>query len=146
MGSWLDGPRAARDDADLPSWRGERLGMPESGTGSVASTGRRALAFGIDIVLGFLVASLFTAPELPMNWSLVAWLVITVVPVSLFGFTPGMAVTKIWVARMDGALMVGPWRAVVRAVLTALLIPAVLWNLDGRSWHDRLTGTVVLRR
>lgn len=146
MGSWLDGPRAARDDADLPRWRGERLGLPESGPGSAAPTGRRALAFFIDIGLGSLVASLFTAPELPMNWSLLAWFVITVTPVSLFGFTPGMAVTKIWVARMDGQTMVGPLRAVARAVLTVLLIPAVLWNLDGRSWHDRLTGTVVLRR
>lgn len=120
--------------------------MPESGPGSVAPTGRLALAFFIDIGLGSLVASLFTAPELPMNWSLLAWFVITVTPVSLFGFTPGMAVTKIWVARMDGQTMVGPLRAVARAVLTVLLIPAVLWNLDGRSWHDRLTGTVVLRR
>ncbi|GAB3281659.1 RDD family protein [Parasphingorhabdus pacifica] len=146
MGSWLDGPRAAREDADLPRWRGERLGLPESGTGSVAPTGRRALAFFIDIVLGFLVAGLFTAPDLPMNWSLAAWFVITVIPVSLFGVTPGMAMVGIWVARVDGQTMVGPVRAIGRAVLTVLLIPAVLWNLDGRSWHDRLTGTVVVRR
>lgn len=148
MGSWLDGPGAARDkdDSERPRWRGERLGLPQSGPGAAAPTGRRALAFFIDIALGFLVALLFTAPELPMNWSLPAWFVITVVPVSLFGFTPGMAVARIWVARLDGSVMVGPVRALVRGLLTALLVPAVLWNLDGRSWHDRLTGTVVLRR
>jgi hypothetical protein len=27
-----------------------------------------------------------------------------------------------------------------------VIIPAVVWNRDGRSWHDRATGTVVLRR
>lgn len=120
--------------------------MPESGSGSVAPTGRRAFAFLVDSVLAFLVAGLFTAPQLPMNWSLLVWFAITVVPVSLFGFTPGMAVAKIWVSRLDGTPMVGPLRALVRAVLTVLLIPVVVWNLDGRSWHDRLTGTVVVRR
>lgn len=93
-----------------------------------------------------LVASLFTAPEPPGNWSLLAWVLITVVPVSFFGFTPGMAVAGIWVARLDGATVVGVPRALLRCLLTLLLVPAVLWNLDGRSWHDRLTGTVVLRR
>ena len=37
-------------------------------------------------------------------------------------------------------------RAILRCVLTALVIPAVVWNFDGRSWHDRWSGTVVLRR
>jgi uncharacterized RDD family membrane protein YckC len=143
----LSGPRAARqqDDSDLPRWRGERFGLPASGAGSAAPTGRRALGFFIDILLAALVAALFTG-GIPGNWSLVAWLIITVVPVSFFGFTPGMAVARIWVARLDGAVMVGVPRALVRCVLTFLVIPAVLWNLDGRAWHDRLTGTVVLRR
>ena len=106
--------------------------------------GRRALGFFIDIGLAMLVASLFVRP--PGDWSLLAWFMITVVPVSFFGFTPGMAVTRIWVARLDGSPMVGVPRAVLRCVLTFLLIPAVIWNADGRAWHDRLTGTVVVRR
>lgn len=147
-GSWLSGARAAldQDRTDEQQWRGQRLGFPESGPGSAAPTGRRFLAFVIDIVLSGLVAGLFTAPELPGNTSLLVWVVITVIPVSFFGFTPGMAVLRIWVARLDGTTMVGIPRAFARCVLTALLVPAVMWNLDGRSWHDRLTGTAVLRR
>jgi uncharacterized RDD family membrane protein YckC len=152
LGSWLDGPRAAlnhvREQAaeERPKWRGERIGLPEEGPGSAAPLGRRALAFLIDILLAAVITAGFTAPDFPGNWSLVTWFLITVIPVSFFGFTPGMAVTRIWVARMDGALMVGPLRAILRCVLTALVIPAVVWNFDGRSWHDRWSGTVVLRR
>jgi uncharacterized RDD family membrane protein YckC len=152
IGSWLDGPRAAfnhaRDQAEeeQPRWRGERLGLPESGPGSAAPTGRRGLAFLIDIALAAIITAPFTAPNFPGDWSLLTWFLITAVPVSVFGFTPGMALLRIWVARMDGAVMVGPLRAVLRCALTLLIIPAVVWNLDGRAWHDRLTGTVVLRR
>ncbi|PRW64971.1 hypothetical protein CEP50_00025 [Actinopolyspora mortivallis] len=112
----------------------------------MAPTGRRAVGFLLDIVLAALVAGLFTAPDLPGNWSLLSWALITVLPVAFFGFTPGMAVAGIWVARVDGSSLVGLPRALLRCVLTAVLVPAVLWNTDGRSWHDRLSGTVVLRR
>ncbi len=129
-----------------PRWRGEWLGLPESGQGAVATGGRRLLGFLADIVLAALVAGLFTVPEPPGNWSLLAWFVITVVPVAFFGFTPGMLLTGIWVARVDGSAAVGAWRAVVRCALTGVLVPAIIRNADGRSWLDRLTGTVVVRR
>lgn len=152
IGSWLSGPSAALSGAgdepgdDRPQWRGQRLGLPESGTGSAAPPGRRAVGFAVDVVLSALIAGMFTYPQLPQGWSWVVWFVITVLPVSVFGFTPGMAVARVWVARVDGTALVGVPRALLRCALTALLVPAVLWNLDGRSWHDRLSGTVVLRR
>lgn len=152
IGSWLDGSRTAwnnaREEADgqRPQWRGKGLGLPSSGPGSAASTGRRALAFLVDILLAGLATWAFTAPNVPGDYSVIGWFVITVVPVSLTGATPGMMLLRIWVARTDDATYVGPWRAVVRCVLTFLVVPAVVWNLDGRSWHDRLTGTVVLNR
>ena len=108
--------------------------------------GRRILAFLVDIALASLVTWAFTAPAPPANWSLLGWFVITVVPVTFFGVTPGMVLLRIWVARIDGAQMVGPWRAVVRSVLTFLIVPAVVWHLNGRSSHDRLTRPIVLRR
>lgn len=146
IGSWLSGPRSVRADADdRPRWRGERFGLPESGVGSAAPLGRRAGAFFLDIVLSALVAGLFTVPEPPRLWSLPVWALITVIPVSFLGFTPGMAVTGIWVTRLRRPGMVGVWRALVRCVLTFVLVPVVLWDLDGRAWHDRLTGTVVVR-
>jgi hypothetical protein len=150
IGSWLSGPRAALEptegDDDRPQeWRGQRLGLPRGGPGSVASPGSRAAAFVIDAVLAALVAGLFTAPELPQNWSLLSWFLITVVAVSFFGFTPGMGALGIRVVRMDGAAMVGPLRAVPRTILTGLIIPAVVVNDDGRGLHDRAVGTIVVR-
>jgi len=147
----MSGPAAARERAAAeadgrPDWRGQRLGLPASGTGSAAPPGRRALGFLVDVVGAALVAGLFTYPDVPQEWSWLAWLLITVVPVAFFGFTPGMALAGIWVARLDGTVLVGVPRAVVRCALTALLVPAMVWDQDGRSWHDRLSGTVVLRR
>ncbi len=78
-------------------------------------------------------------------WSVGVWAVITVIPATFFGFTPGMAAVGIRVARLDGGQMVGAWRAVVRAALTFVILPAAFRNIDGRSWLDRLTGTVVIR-
>lgn len=154
-GEWLSSslPGAGADNTESPRWRGERLGLPESGVGSVATGGARALAFMIDLVLASLLTSLLLRPnfqdpvlmESYNLWAIGVWAVITVIPVSFFTFTPGMAVTGIRVARLDGATMVGLWRALVRALLTFLIIPAIVRNVDGRSWLDRLTRTVVVR-
>jgi uncharacterized RDD family membrane protein YckC len=40
---------------------------------------------------------------------------------------------------------VNPWRALLRTFLLVLLIPAVIWDRDGRGLHDRLTDTAVVR-
>lgn len=144
MGTWLSGPGVTA--GRIPrKWRGERLGLPENGPGSVSSTGRRAVAILIDILLSGLVAGLFTAPELPRNWSLLAWALIMIVPTALFGRTPGMVVMGIQVLRVDNTPTVGLWRAAVRTVLIFPVIPAVIWDVDNRGLHDRLTGTVVVR-
>jgi uncharacterized RDD family membrane protein YckC len=127
--------------------------LPENGVGSVAGGGARLLALAIDLVLASLVTALFVRPQFQNPaamqtfnlWSVGVWALITAVPVALFGFTPGMAAVGIRVGRLDGAATVGVWRAVVRAVLTFLIIPAAVRNIDGRSWLDRLTATVVVR-
>lgn len=144
MGTWLSGPGLTA--GRIPrKWRGERLGLPENGPGSVPSTGRRAVAVLLDILLSALVAGLFTAPELPRNWSLLAWALIMIVPTALFGRTPGMVALGIQVVRVDNRPMVGFWRAAVRTALIFPVIPAVIWDVDNRGLHDRLTGTVVVR-
>ncbi|WP_328459068.1 MULTISPECIES: RDD family protein [unclassified Amycolatopsis] len=127
--------------------------MPESGVGSAASGGTRLLGLLVDLVIAALVTAIFVHPNLqdPVAmqnfnlWSGGVWAVISVASAGFFGFTPGMGVVGIRVARLDGAALVGPLRALVRAVLTFVIIPAAIRNADGRSWLDRLTGTVVIR-
>lgn len=150
-GSWLSGPRSALEpgadsgDGTAQRWRGERLGLPQSGPGSIAGTGRRAFAILLDFALAMGVASVFTYPELPRNWSLLAWFAITVIAVGFFGFTPGHAVFGLRVARLDGSPTVGLPRAALRTLLIFPIIPAVVWDADGRCLHDKVSGTVVIR-
>ncbi len=123
---------------------GQGLGLPATGVGSVASTGRRAAAFAIDIVLSALAAWAFTAPEPPKNVSLLVWAVMTVLTVGLFGITPGQAMLGIRVVPMSGGNFVGLW-AIPRTLLVFLIVPPLLQNSDGRGLHDRLCRTIVLR-
>ncbi|GGS44510.1 RDD family protein [Actinokineospora fastidiosa] len=153
-GTWLSGAGAALEPREGDArWRGDRLGLPERGPGSVAGTGARLVAFLVDLVLASLVTSLFVdrdLDDLASQWTfnLVAvgvWLVITAVGVGLAGFTPGKLLLGLRVVRMDGGAMVGPLRSVPRTVLAGLVIPAAIWDRDGRGFHDRLTGTIELR-
>jgi uncharacterized RDD family membrane protein YckC len=42
--------------------------------------------------------------------------------------------------------MVGFARGAVRTALLCLVIPAVVWDADGRGLHDKAAGTVIVRR
>lgn len=119
----------------------------------MAGGGRRLLALILDLLAASLLTSLFIQPQFDApavmrefnTFASCVWVLITVVPVAFFGFTPGMAGCGIRVGRLDGAAFVGVWRAVVRCALTFVIIPAAVRNVDNRGWHDRLTGTVVVR-
>jgi uncharacterized RDD family membrane protein YckC len=141
-------------DADGRSagYRGERLGLPRDGVGSVASLGRRLVALLVDLVIGSLIAALFVHPRFmqadsmqTLNyWGVLVWFLITVVAIAFFGFTPGMALLGIRAARVDGVTMVGPIRAIIRTVLIAVIVPAVIWDADGRGLHDKAARTIVV--
>jgi uncharacterized RDD family membrane protein YckC len=133
-------------------YRGERLGLPASGPGSLAPSGRRALAFVIDILGSALVASLFVrrrdlpglAGHLPGQWSLLPLCVDYVVGIVFLGRSVGMYVTGLRVVRVDARRAIGPLRAAARTALLVLLVPAVVVDADFRGLHDRLTGTAVI--
>ncbi|MQA63340.1 MAG: RDD family protein [Actinophytocola sp.] len=152
--TWLTGASAARDPDDVdPRWPGEHFGLPADGAGSVAGGGRRLLGFVIDLVAASLITALFIRPDFQSvevmqsfnTAAILVWVVLTVPAAAWFGFTPGMAAVGVRVARLDGAAAVGIVRAVVRCALTVLIVPAAVGNFDGRGWHDRATGTVVIR-
>ncbi|MBB5906751.1 RDD family protein [Actinoalloteichus hymeniacidonis] len=149
-GSWLSGPSAALPEGERreqvrQDWRGQRLGLPEQGPDAVATKTSRAGALLIDLLLAALIAGLFTAPELPRHWSLLVWALLTILPVATVGFTPGMALLGIRVARIGEHPFVGPVRALVRTALIFLIVPAVIWDADARGLHDKAAGTVVVR-
>jgi uncharacterized RDD family membrane protein YckC len=129
---------------------GERFGAPRTGVGAVAGFGRRFAAVTVDWFLASFIAALFAGPD-PLgpgsaySWIVLGvWFVLTAVPVAAFGLTPGMAALGIRVAPLH-ATLVGVPRAVVRTALLALVVPALVRDGDGRGWHDRAAGTIVVR-
>ncbi len=135
-------------DAGPPSQerlRGASLGLPAEGPGSLASFGSRVGAFLVDAVGAALVAGLFTAPDLPGNWSLLAFAALTVVTLVAFGQTPGMRLLGLRLAHPRPGRRLAVWRGVVRTALLVLLVPALIVDANGRGLHDRLTDTAVVR-
>ncbi|APT92185.1 membrane protein [Corynebacterium phocae] len=149
--TWLDGPNIpGENDFDTPGkWPGERLGLPEKGTGALAPVSRRAFAILIDWIACMLLASTIAHFTDLLGGAAflgyLLWAVVGVIGGWLFARTPGMALLGMGIARLDepGA-PVGLWRAIVRTGLTSFLFPAALVDMDGRGMHDRATGTVVI--
>ncbi|MBD0323760.1 MAG: RDD family protein [Aldersonia sp.] len=151
-GSWLSGPSAGlppRDGATKDTYRGEGLGLPESGPGSVVGTGRRVLALMIDWLIALGLAALFVGGQglegSISTVTLLIWLAIGIGSVSGFGFTPGQYFAGIRVVRIDAPARVGFVRALVRSLLLVFVVPALFTDTDGRGMHDRATGTAVVR-
>jgi uncharacterized RDD family membrane protein YckC len=127
-------------------WPGERLGLPDSGPGSVGRAGRRIAAIAIDWAAALLIALLFA----PYSSVLHSWLTLAIFAVMQVLFIPtiggsvGHRLTGMRVVPITGG-WVGLWRPVVRTLLLVLVIPALIWDSDQRGFHDKVAGTVLIR-
>ncbi|MEO9108985.1 MAG: RDD family protein, partial [Jatrophihabitantaceae bacterium] len=83
--------------------------------------------------------------RLPGSWSLIPLALDYVLGMLLVGRTLGMNLFGLRVIRVDRAVAVDPVRAIVRTGLLFLLLPAVIWDKDGRGLHDRASNTAVVR-
>jgi uncharacterized RDD family membrane protein YckC len=109
-----------------------------------ANFGRRFGALLIDWALCLLVASFYANPQAVAWPPVIVLIVLNTIGIGLFGQTPGMALAGLrCVSVVDGGA-IGLPRALLRAVLLALLIPAVIVDADRRGWHDRAGGSVVI--
>jgi uncharacterized RDD family membrane protein YckC len=135
------------------AYRGERIGLPPTGRGSLAATGPRLLAFIVDALASGLIAALFVhksdartfADRLPGSWSLVPFALDYVIGLLVAGRTVGMYLCGLRVIRVSKDVAVHPWRALARTALLILLVPALIFDRDNRGLHDRLTDTAVVR-
>ncbi|WP_189938360.1 RDD family protein [Streptomyces aurantiogriseus] len=148
IGSWLSGPRAAMEEAGADfGYRGQQLGLPEEGPGSIARPGRRLGALAVDWGLCLLIAyGLITDGygQATSNWALLIFFATSVLTVGTVGFTPGKRLFGLRVLDL-GTGTVNPLRALLRTVLLCLALPALIWDRDGRGLHDRLARTVEVR-
>ncbi|AJC58893.1 hypothetical protein GZL_06323 [Streptomyces sp. 769] len=128
-------------------YRGQRLGLPEEGPGSIARVGRRFGALFIDWALCLLIAyGLLSGgkAQSASNWALLVFAVMSVLTVGTVGCTPGKRLLGLRVVAEGGGRITLP-RVVLRTVLLVLVIPAVVWDRDGRGLHDRLARAVEVR-
>ncbi|MCZ3386539.1 MAG: RDD family protein [Actinomycetia bacterium] len=149
IGSWLSGPQIDTGLDGAAGYPGERLGLPESGRGSVTPWGRRVVALVFDwfVVLGVSLA--LVGPPQPGDdtFGLVNLAVLVLMYVTLLmtaGVTLGMWFMGLAVWPV-GSQRLSLLRVAARSVLLALVIPAVIYDRDRRGLHDKVGGTVVVR-
>ncbi len=126
-----------------PDWPGQRLGLPETGPRSVARLGRRIAALAIDWGIAVALSAAFFAYDSIVT--LLLFVGLQVLFTIVINASIGHAVLGMRVVPMAGGLL-GVWRPVVRALLIALVIPALLFDENQRGLHDRAAGTILLRR
>lgn len=130
------------------------MNLPPDGPGSRARLGRRIIALFIDWWASWLVAYLIfgdTAFGALAVFALEQTVLIATTGSSFGHRLCGMAVRRLssvgsGTSAQSPRSGVGLIPALVRTVLLCLVIPAVVWDADGRGLHDKAAGTVLLRR
>ena len=123
--------------------------MPERGPGSIARLGRRAVAILVDWLACNVIAAGFMHYRLGEGGlgslkPLAVFVLMNLLLVGTLGSTMGHRLLGLRVVRLGGA-SAGPVPALIRTILLALVIPAVIWDRDSRGFHDKLAGTVLMR-
>jgi hypothetical protein len=118
-----------------PDWRpGILAGGPESSVSLI----RRFSAWLIDWLLCLLVGGFFIVDRRYLSWAAGIVLIVEYTFfIGLFTQTPGYWIARIRCVSGIGGSRIGVARAFVRAVLLALVIPALL------GWHNRAAESVV---
>jgi uncharacterized RDD family membrane protein YckC len=135
----------------VATYAGQRLGLPETGRGSVASWGRRILALCVDWFASILVAGAIVGPGVMSSRGWEAWMPLLVFLVEGSVLTPlvggsfGQLLLRVAVVRLDRR-PVNLLVAVLRTLLICLVVPPVIYNRDRRGLHDLVAGTVTVRR
>jgi uncharacterized RDD family membrane protein YckC len=109
-----------------------------------ANFGRRFAALLIDWALCLLIASFYADPRVVAWPPVVVLILFNALLIGLFGQTLGMALARLrTVAVADGGA-IGIPKGLLRGLLLALLVPAVIMDGDRRGLHDRAAGSIVV--
>ena len=136
-----DGPLG--QDASYP---GQRLGLPETGSGSMARLGRRVVALFIDWIAATLIArALVGEPQTTLEsfTTLGIFALEVTILTWLWGASFGQRIVGIRVLGRGRRL--GLIASALRTLLICVVIPPLIWDADGRGLHDRAVNSVVLR-
>jgi uncharacterized RDD family membrane protein YckC len=132
-----------------PGYPGQRLGLPETGPGSVASWGRRVGALLLDWFASSFVAYVIvnaTGSSLVQEWvTLLVFFVEVTLFTALVGGSFGQLAFRVGIVRLDGRPLT-IIDAMIRTLLICLVIPPVVFNPDRRGIHDLVVKSVALQR
>ncbi|BDV30667.1 RDD family protein [Microbacterium terricola] len=135
------------------AYPGERLGLPATGSGSVARFGRRAGGLIVDYIAASLIATAFLGYDqfalpseagLTLFSPLLVFAILHLVFIPTIGGSPGHRIFGLRLQLVSGG-WVGLMRPIIRTLLLLIVIPAVIWDADQRGLHDKLAGTVLVR-
>lgn len=150
IGSWLSGPKAALEDQGMEfGYPGQRFGLPKQGIGSVARMGRRLSALTLDWIAAILVTHL-ALPALVYGSEGFAAATLAIFAFHVFlltattGASFGYKIAGIKLISVSPA-RVSFLKVLVRTALLCLVVPALIWDRDGRGLHDKAVGTITMR-
>ncbi len=112
----------------------------------VARAGRRFLAITIDWLMSWAVGSIFFEQNQgrPFWIALVFFLQIFILT-STTGASAGQRLLKLRVLRYPELEPLGIGATLLRTLLFLLVIPAVVYDNEGRGLHDRIVGSAVMQ-
>lgn len=140
-------PRHPASNGASADWPGKRLGLPQSGSLSIARPGRRIAALLIDQAPAYLLAfTFFRSPEGFIDGLALTLLfaALQIVFIPTIGGSIGHRLLGMRLIAIGGG-WIGVWRPVVRTLLLVLVIPALIWDADQRGFHDKIAGTALVR-
>jgi uncharacterized RDD family membrane protein YckC len=126
-------------------WPGKRLGLPEAGPRSIGRFGRRLGALVIDWGIAYLLSYAFFRPDSDGFATLGIFGVLQVVFLLILNGSVGHLIFGLRLVPVVPGYL-GVWRPFVRTILLMLFIPAVIYDKDQRGLHDKVAGTVLVRR
>lgn len=112
----------------------------------VARAGRRFIAITIDWLMSWAVGSIFFEQNQgrPFWIALVFFLQIFILT-STTGASAGQRLLKLRVLRYPELEPLGIGATLLRTLLILLVIPAVVYDNEGRGLHDRIVGSAVMQ-
>lgn len=144
-------PKAAdtSPDSRTAAYAGAPLGLPATGSGSLAPLGRRFVGVAVDWLIAQAVVyaffrSAFGASGAASFVPLAVFAVLTVISLVAVAATFGHYLMGLQLRQVRPGSW--PLQVLIRTALLCLFLPAVVTAKDGRGLHDVAAGTVLVRR
>lgn len=113
--------------------------------GQIAGMGRRFLALTLDWMMSWAVGSLFFTQNTRQLWIPAVLFFQVVLLTVTTGSSAGQKIFRLSVVRYPQFTSVGLGATLIRTLLILLVIPAVVFDRDGRGLHDRIAKTAVIK-